>query len=98
MPDVELEHVTAVYRDGTIALDDLNLKVSDGEVLVVVEGDALYPHLTADGNLRFGLEVRGTPKTEIDDRVRAESRILGLRPWLHRRPATLSAGERQRVA
>ena len=144
MPQVRLEHVTAVYPDGTSALDDLNLEVADGEVVVVVgasgsgkttllrviaglapmvagriviggvdvtdaptaarnlamvfEGDVLYPHMTADGNLRFGLKVRGMPTQEIDERVRAESRVFGLREWLDRRPATLSAGEQQRVA
>lgn len=144
MPDVELDQVTAVYRDGTVALADLCLYVRDGEVLAVVgssgcgkttllrviaglepvsggririggrdvtdtranqrdvamvfEGGALYPHLTAAANLRFGLEVRGTPLAEIDQRVGAESRVLGLRSLLDRRPASLSAGERQRVA
>lgn len=68
------------------------------DVAMVFQGDALYPHLTAGGNLRFGLEVRGTPLREIDDRVRAESRVLGLWSRLTRRPATLSAGERQRVS
>ncbi len=144
MPHVQLAHVSAIFPDGTTALDDLNLDVGDGEVVVVVgasgsgkttllraiaglapiaagriviggrdvthddaasrnvamvfEGDALYPHLTADGNLRFGLQIRGTPRPEIDERVAAESRTFGLRGWLHRRPATLSAGEQQRVA
>jgi ABC-type sugar transport system ATPase subunit len=144
MPDVDLERITTVFPDGTLALDDLTLHVDDGEIMTVVgssgsgkttllrviagldrvtsgrivfggrdvtdvapphrdvamvfEHDALYPHLTADGNLRFGLEVRRTPKPEIDERVGAESRLLGLRSWLHRRPGTLSAGERQRVA
>jgi multiple sugar transport system ATP-binding protein len=144
MPDVELDQVTSIYRDGTVALAGLCLRVRDGEVFTVVgpsgcgkttllrviagleaaadgririggrdithvrpsqrdvamvfEGDALYPHLTAAGNLRFGLEVRGTPPAEIDQRVGAESRVLGLWSLLHRRPATMSAGERQRVA
>jgi ABC-type sugar transport system ATPase subunit len=144
MPDVDLERITTVFPDGTLALDDLSLHVDDGEIMTVVgssgsgkstllrviagldpvtrgrvmiggrdvtdldppqrdvamvfEHDALYPHMTADGNLRFGLEVRRTPKPEIDERVGTESRLLGLRSWLHRRPDTLSAGEKQRVA
>jgi multiple sugar transport system ATP-binding protein len=68
------------------------------DVAMVFEGEALYPHLTAAGNLRFGLEVRGTTPAEIDQRVGAESSVLGLRSFLHRRLATMSAGERQRVA
>src|SRR6266545_1856100 len=65
---------------------------------MVFEGSRLYPHMTADGNLRFGLGVRRVPKEEIDERVGAESRVLRLGQLLHRLPKTLSAGQRQRVA
>jgi len=65
---------------------------------MVFEGSRLYPHMTADGNLRFGLGIRRVPKEEIDERVGAESRVLRLGQLLHRRPKTLSAGQRQRVA
>jgi multiple sugar transport system ATP-binding protein len=78
--------------------DVTHLRPNARDVAMVFQGDALYPHLTAGGNLRFGLEVRGTPVQEIDDRVGAESRVLGLWSRLTRRPATLSAGERQRVS
>jgi len=68
------------------------------DVGMVFEGNHLYPHMTAGGNLRFGLDVRGLPKEEIDERVGAESRVLRLGRLLHRLPRTLSAGQQQRVA
>jgi multiple sugar transport system ATP-binding protein len=68
------------------------------DVAMVFEGGSLYPHLTASDNLRFALTLRKLPKNEIDQRVGAESRVLGLGRFLYRKPRTLSAGQRQRVA
>src|SRR5438132_3433022 len=50
------------------------------------------------GNLSFGLKLRKTPKAEIDKRVREAAKILGLEPFLERKPKALSGGQRQRVA
>ena len=68
------------------------------DVAMVFEGNALYPHLTARANMRFGLDIRRLPEAEIDQRIGAESRVLGLGRLLDRLPKTLSAGQRQRVA
>jgi multiple sugar transport system ATP-binding protein len=68
------------------------------DVAMVFEGNALYPHLTVGRNMRFGLDMRHIPESEIDQRVGAESRVLGLARLLDRLPKTLSAGQRQRVA
>jgi multiple sugar transport system ATP-binding protein len=68
------------------------------DVAMVFEGNALYPHLTVGRNMRFGLDMRHVPQSEIDLRVGAESRVLGLARLLDRLPKTLSAGQRQRVA
>jgi multiple sugar transport system ATP-binding protein len=65
---------------------------------MVFEAAALYPHLTAAQNLRFGLSLRKLPDEEIAQRVDAESRVLRLGRFLDRKPRTLSAGQRQRVA
>jgi ABC-type sugar transport system ATPase subunit len=65
---------------------------------MVFEAAALYPHLTAAQNLRFGLALRKLPAEEIEQRVEAESRVLRLGRLLDRKPKTLSAGQRQRVA
>jgi multiple sugar transport system ATP-binding protein len=68
------------------------------DVAMVFETGALYPHLTAGDNLRFGLAMRNVPDNEIEQRVGAESRVLRLAGFLDRTPGTLSAGQRQRVA
>jgi multiple sugar transport system ATP-binding protein len=92
-----LEPVTS----GTITIGDRvvnDLPPHERDVAMVFEGDSLYPHLTAGGNLRFGLEMGRVPKPEIDLRVQAESRVLGVARLLGRLPRSLSAGQRQRVA
>jgi multiple sugar transport system ATP-binding protein len=92
-----LEPVTS----GTITIGDQvvnDLEPQERNVAMVFEGESLYPHLTAGDNLRFGLEVGRVPEQEIDLRVQAESRVLGVRRLLHLLPRVLSAGERQRVA
>jgi multiple sugar transport system ATP-binding protein len=68
------------------------------DVAMVFETGALYPHLTAVGNLRFGLAMRNVSKNDIEQRVGAEVRVLRLEGFLDRKPRTLSAGQRQRVA
>jgi multiple sugar transport system ATP-binding protein len=75
-------------------------RLSPGErnVAMVFEAAALYPHLTAAQNLRFGLALRKLPADEIQQRVEAETRVLRLGRFLDRKPKTLSAGQRQRVA
>ena len=75
-----------------------SLQPHERNVAMVFEGDSLYPHLTAGENLRFGLEMGRVPKPEIDLRVQAESRALGVARLLGRMPRSLSAGQRQRVA
>ena len=59
---------------------------------------ALYPRLTVEQNLAFGLRLRGTPRAEVGRRVARAARMLGLEPYLSRHPATLPGGLRQRVA
>jgi multiple sugar transport system ATP-binding protein len=81
---------------GGRVVDDV--PTAERDVAMAFEADAVYPHLSAYGNVRWGLELRGTPEPEIRERVGAVSRVLGLSRFLHRRPAALSAGQRQRVA
>ncbi|WP_300608942.1 ABC transporter ATP-binding protein, partial [Trebonia sp.] len=59
---------------------------------------ALYPHMTVEENLAFGLKLRKTPRAEIRRRVGDAAKMLGLEPYLSRKPAALSGGQRQRVA
>jgi multiple sugar transport system ATP-binding protein len=75
-----------------------HLTPGERNVAMVFEAAALYPHLTAAQNLRFGLALRKLPADEIEQRVEAETRVLRLGRFLDRKPKTLSAGQRQRVA
>ena len=75
-----------------------HLTPGERNVAMVFEAAALYPHLTAAQNLRFGLALRKLPRDEIQQRVEAETRVLRLGKFLDRKPKTLSAGQRQRVA
>jgi sn-glycerol 3-phosphate transport system ATP-binding protein/multiple sugar transport system ATP-binding protein len=87
--------------EGTISLagrDVTRLPPRDRDVAMVFQSYALYPHLSVRDNLKFGLELRGTPKTEIQTRVDEASAMLGLGPLLDRLPKQLSGGQRQRVA
>ena len=65
---------------------------------MVFQNYALYPHMTVDKNLGYGLKVRGTPKAEIARRVEEVATLLGLQDLRSRRPGALSGGQRQRVA
>ena len=70
----------------------------DRDVAMVFQSYALYPHMTVAQNLGFGLRVRGTNRTEIEERVSRTAGILGLDDLLSRRPGQLSGGQQQRVA
>jgi lactose/L-arabinose transport system ATP-binding protein len=67
-------------------------------VAMVFQTYALYPHMTVEENMSFGLRMSGLAKPEIKKRVDRAADILHLTPLLKRRPAQLSGGQRQRVA
>src|SRR5258705_1586174 len=92
-----LEEITA----GTITIGDRvvnDLPPKDRDIAMVFQNYALYPHMTVEQNLAFGLQLRKTPKDEIKRRVDEAAKMLGLEPYLKRKPAALSGGQRQRVA
>jgi multiple sugar transport system ATP-binding protein len=70
----------------------------DRDIAMVFQSYALYPHLSVYENIAFGLRLQKTPKPEVDKRVKDAARILGLEPFLKRKPRALSGGQRQRVA
>ncbi|HZT85424.1 MAG TPA: sn-glycerol-3-phosphate ABC transporter ATP-binding protein UgpC [Gaiellaceae bacterium] len=70
----------------------------DRDIAMVFQSYALYPHLSVYDNIAFGLRVKKMPKHEIDRRVRNAAQVLGLEPFLKRKPRALSGGQRQRVA
>jgi multiple sugar transport system ATP-binding protein len=92
-----LEEITA----GTITIGDRvvnDLPPKDRDIAMVFQNYALYPHMTVEQNLAFGLQLRKTPKDEISRRVGEAAKMLGLEPYLKRKPGALSGGQRQRVA
>jgi len=92
-----LEEITS----GTISIGDRvvnDLPPKDRDIAMVFQNYALYPHMTVEQNLAFGLEQRKTPKDEIKRRVTEVALLLGLDEYLKRKPAALSGGQRQRVA
>ena len=70
----------------------------DRGIGMVFQSYALYPQMTVERNLSFGLRVAGMAKDEIDKRVKRASEILQIGPLLDRKPMQLSGGQRQRVA
>ena len=67
-------------------------------VAMVFQTYALYPHMTVQENMGFGLRMNGHPKHEVAQKVAEASRILKLDDYLKRKPAALSGGQRQRVS
>jgi len=92
-----LEDITS----GTISIGERvvnDLPPKDRDIAMVFQNYALYPHMTVEENLAFGLQLRKTPKQEQQRRVGDVAKMLGLEPYLKRKPAALSGGQRQRVA
>ncbi|WP_313615934.1 ABC transporter ATP-binding protein, partial [Rhizobium sp.] len=87
--------------DGQIFIKDRNVtweEPKDRGIGMVFQSYALYPQMTVEKNLSFGLQVAKVPKEEIDRRVKRAAGILQIEPLLKRKPAELSGGQRQRVA
>lgn len=92
-----LEDITS----GAIVIDGQDVSVTPPAkrgIAMVFQSYALYPHLTVRDNMGLGLKQAGSPKSVIEERVKAASGMLSLDPYLERRPAELSGGQRQRVA
>jgi multiple sugar transport system ATP-binding protein len=92
-----LEEVT----EGTISIgggDVTELAPRKRDIAMVFQSYALYPHMSVQQNIGYGLKVRKTPKAEAQRRVLEVAKLLGLEELLHRKPAHLSGGQRQRVA
>ncbi|REE96758.1 ABC transporter ATP-binding protein [Thermomonospora umbrina] len=144
MADIVLDGVTKRYRDGTVAVADLDLRIADGEFIILVgpsgsgksttlnmiagleeisdgelriDGErmneraprdrdiamifqsyALYPHMTVRQNIGFPLKLAKMDKAAMNEKVEHAAGLLGLTPYLERKPGQLSGGQRQRVA
>jgi multiple sugar transport system ATP-binding protein len=87
--------------EGTVAIGGQDMTWTDPSqrgIGMVFQSYALYPTMTVERNMSFGLRVAGTPKAEVERRVRRAAQMLQLEPLLQRKPAQLSGGQRQRVA
>ncbi|MGB7803427.1 sn-glycerol-3-phosphate import ATP-binding protein UgpC [Buttiauxella sp.] len=67
-------------------------------IAMVFQNYALYPHMSVEENMAWGLKIRGMGKAHIQQKVVEAARILELDGLLKRRPRELSGGQRQRVA
>ncbi|MBL1241869.1 MAG: ATP-binding cassette domain-containing protein, partial [OCS116 cluster bacterium] len=86
---------------GQIFIDGKNVtwaEPKDRGIGMVFQSYALYPQMTVQGNLEFGLKNQKMAKDEIAKRVAYAADILQIGPLLDRKPAALSGGQRQRVA
>ncbi len=70
----------------------------DRDVAMVFQNYGLYPHMTVFDNIAYPLKVRGTPKADIEPRVKTAAEQVELSEFLGRKPKALSGGQRQRVA
>ena len=79
-------------RDVTFA------RPGERDCAMVFQNYALYPHMSVRENIGYAMKVHGTPKAVIAERVAEATKLLGLEPYLDRKPKNLSGGQRQRVA
>jgi multiple sugar transport system ATP-binding protein len=87
--------------DGQIFIGGQNVtweEPKDRGIGMVFQSYALYPQMTVERNLSFGLRVARMKKDEIERRVKRAAEILQIEPLLKRKPVELSGGQRQRVA
>src|SRR5919201_1238622 len=100
MAKIVLDGVTKVFGDEVIAVNDVELYIGDRQVTdlppkerdiaMVFQNYALYPHMSVEQNLGFGLRLAKTPRDEMRQRVHDVAKILGLDPLMTRKPAALS--------
>ncbi len=92
-----LETITSgVCKIGDRVVNEI--EPADRDIAMVFQNYALYPHMSVYDNMAYGLRNRGTPKPEIDKRVREAAKLLAIEEYLTRKPRALSGGQRQRVA
>jgi multiple sugar transport system ATP-binding protein len=87
--------------EGSVTIDGEDMTWADPSerrIGMVFQSYALYPTMSVENNMSFGLRINGTPKDEIARRINKVAEMLHLTPLLKRKPAALSGGQRQRVA
>jgi multiple sugar transport system ATP-binding protein len=92
-----LEDITSgTLEIGGQAMNDV--EPAERGVAMVFQSYALYPHMTVEENIGFGLKMTGHDKADIAKRTAHAADLLQLGELLHRKPGQLSGGQRQRVA
>lgn len=92
-----LEDISA----GELWIDDRmvnDVSPKDRDIAMVFQSYALYPHMSVYENMAFGLRLRRIDRDVINEKVKQAAEILGLTPYLDRKPRQLSGGQCQRVA
>ena len=84
-----------IFMDGK---EITNVQPGKRDIAMVFQNYAIYPTMTVRANIEFGLKNRKVPKEERDKLIAEYSEIVGLTPYLERKPSELSGGQRQRVA
>lgn len=84
-----------LYIDG---IDMTHVPPYERPVNMMFQSYALFPHMTVEQNVAFGLVQEGLPKADIKDRVYESLQLVQMERYSHRKPHQLSGGQRQRVA
>ena len=100
---VLLEAIAGLYPvlEGEVWIDGREITNQNPEkrgIGIVYQDQVLFPHLSVEENIAFGLKMRKCPKKEIKSRIEAVAEVVGISWLLKRNPVTLSGGERQKVA
>jgi len=98
-----LETIAGLYPpdSGTITLDGVDithLPPRERNICMVYQDFMLFPHLTVEDNIGFGLTSRQISEERIHEEVTKTAKLLSIDHLLHRYPGTLSGGEQQRAA
>ena len=92
-----LESVTSgTVRIGGEMVNDVTPR--DRDIAMIFQSYALYPNMNVAQNIGFALRMKKLSKVEIDQKVKAAAKVLGITDWLGQKPSQLSGGQRQRVA
>jgi molybdopterin-binding protein len=100
---VLLESIAGLHPvlEGEVWIGDreiTDLSPEKREIGIVYQDQALFPHLSVEKNIAFGLKMRRCPKNEAKAKIEAIVEVVGISHLLKRSPVTLSGGEKQKVA
>ncbi len=84
-----------IYLDG---VDITDMPPHERPINMMFQSYALFPHMTVEKNIAFGLQQDKLPKDEISQRVKEMLKLVHMEDYAKRKPNQLSGGQRQRVA